>query len=238
MKVLCPFHEESTPSCDVRATYYKCYGCGKEGPIKDLEAAEVAVPKRNIMRFKPKEDLEASIKRIYSLPTKLIRGFLLPYDSTGYYIPYFDQQYYTKRLWNPPKPADKYRGPAGHRKPLLLLGNNDSKMLTVIEGQLNAMSWYVCTGTTAASPGSATDLNREDFVKYYLQYESICIIVDKDPAGALAGINLRDTLLKHGKRVALIALPRDLNDLYQEENGKEKVIEIWRQGCLALSGGV
>jgi DNA primase len=51
--------------------------------------------------------------------------------------------------------------------------------------------------------------------------------VDKDAAGVVAGITLRDTLLKHGKDVVLLPLEKDLNDLYVEA-GAEAVREVIR----------
>lgn len=37
--LLCPFHEEKTPSfiIDPLLQTYHCYGCGKKGEIKNLE---------------------------------------------------------------------------------------------------------------------------------------------------------------------------------------------------------
>jgi DNA primase len=35
--ILCPFHEEETPSCsvDLKAGTYLCFGCGKKGKVVD-----------------------------------------------------------------------------------------------------------------------------------------------------------------------------------------------------------
>lgn len=33
---LCPFHNERTPSFDVRKNFYHCYGCGVSGDVIDL----------------------------------------------------------------------------------------------------------------------------------------------------------------------------------------------------------
>lgn len=40
--MLCPFHREKTPSCVVSSTrprYFKCYGCGKCGGVRELTMA-------------------------------------------------------------------------------------------------------------------------------------------------------------------------------------------------------
>ena len=39
--VLCPFHEEKTPSCviDLNKKTYHCMGCGKKGKLDDFTIA-------------------------------------------------------------------------------------------------------------------------------------------------------------------------------------------------------
>jgi DNA primase len=41
-RILCPFHEEKTPSClvDTLRGRYHCLGCGRIGPIEDLPKDE------------------------------------------------------------------------------------------------------------------------------------------------------------------------------------------------------
>jgi DNA primase len=37
--LICPFHKEKWPSCVIHAAtskYYKCYGCGRNGRIRDI----------------------------------------------------------------------------------------------------------------------------------------------------------------------------------------------------------
>lgn len=211
-RIHCPFHPDDTASFVEYDDHYHCFGCGAHGTTKPSG-------QRNIIRARtiPKEDIKASLDRIISLPTKLIRGFELPYDDTGYYILYPYEYYYTKRLFNPEKASDKYRSPRGHKKPLFILVDYIIKStLCVIEGQLNALSAAQCSihDLSIVSPGAATDLNRADFLDYYLQYDRICIIVDKDAAGAVNGITLRDTLLYKGKQVVLHAVETDFNELY------------------------
>lgn len=233
MKILCPFHEENTPSCHLYPDGYSCFGCGKRGPLTDLdlpEKSKALVKGRGT--YYQQENLVLSIDRIRKLPTKLIRGIELPYDDSGYYIVYPGDQYYTKRLLNPSPPSDKYRGPKGHKKPLMVL-NTQPGILFVVEGQLNALSLNACLDSAIVSPGSANDLNRKEFIQFYLRYDHICVIVDEDPAGVVCGIALRDELLRHKKDVVLLPLKRDLNDIYVEENGQEAIVKTIK-GALEL----
>jgi hypothetical protein len=34
--IVCPFHEERTPSCSLRGTTFHCFGCGQRGSIYDF----------------------------------------------------------------------------------------------------------------------------------------------------------------------------------------------------------
>lgn len=38
IRILCPFHEEKTPSCILRTdiNYFKCFGCGKHGKLNEI----------------------------------------------------------------------------------------------------------------------------------------------------------------------------------------------------------
>lgn len=222
-KIHCPFHNDSTPSMVIYPTNAYCFGCGKSATHQEVGLANRFTRRATY----PKEDMEASLKRIAKLPTKLERGFNLPYDDLGYYIVYPKQVYYTKRLFNPPKPSLKYKSPYGHAKKLYIPSfSKNTKTLFIVEGQLNALSFSAITTFMTISPGAASDLNRREFVNYYLRYPSMCIIVDKDPAGVAAAIELKTTLVKQGKKVVITALtkPKDFNYLYVNE-GPESLKE-------------
>lgn len=243
-KVICPFHKEDTPSCHVYNDSYHCFGCGARGPLSDLEkkGRRFNVPRTGTWGVR--EDVKKSLARIATLPTKLIRGFELPYDDTAYYLVYPRTNYYLKRLISPQKSSDKYRGPFGHKRPLLrLLSGNYSTPekgpLLVIEGEFNAMSAVMALGhdgplRSVVSPGAASNFCRPDFVDYFLQYDTIHIIVDKDPAGVLAGITLRDRLLGANRKVTLHASTKDLNEIFCEQGPQAVKNEI----NLAMQGGV
>src|SRR5690606_33471443 len=104
--VLCQFHEERTPSCAVYSNGYKCFGCGKFGPLSDLGMTASEVEPKYV------EDIEKSIQQIISLPKKEIRGLDLHSDSNSYYIVWPDHSYYKKRYINPHH--GKYQNPSGH----------------------------------------------------------------------------------------------------------------------------
>jgi len=36
-KILCPFHEEQTPSCHIVDDRFWCFGCGRQGHVSELK---------------------------------------------------------------------------------------------------------------------------------------------------------------------------------------------------------
>lgn len=194
----------------------------------------------------PKEDLNKTIDRILKLPTKFIRGFQLHYDSDAYYLIYPGLTYYIKRLWEPRGNGDKYRGPTGHKRPLFTVRYGSYAVpqkgpLLIVEGELNALSAGSALGTEGpirlvVSPGAATNFCRPDFLEYYLQFDTIYIIVDKDAAGVLAGTSLRDKLLAANKTVVLRAVEKDFNEIYCEQGSGTVRTEI--QKIMGVPDGV
>lgn len=237
MKINCQFHNDLTASMKVYEDHFYCFGCGKSGGLSLLSGDTNNVVKRANASYKPKEDINQKLTYIRTLPNKSIRGFMLPYDESGYYVIYPFEPYYTKRLVNPLKESDKYRGPMGHKKPLFRMEHPTAKMLFVVEGQLNAMSLYASMDIEASvvSPGGATDLCRPDFVRMYLQYTHICVIVDKDPAGVVSGLALVNTLIKANKNAVLLPLEVDLNEVYVKK-GPDAVKEEVKRGVVLFRG--
>lgn len=233
-RVLCPFHDEKTPSCAVYETHFKCFGCGATGPISKL-GDKIGFSKPNPFGgYKSKENLDVTLPRILKLPKKEIRGLELPYDRTGYYIVFPNHPYYIKRMFDDNDP-NKYRSPKGHEKPRYTpLTCPDNDTVIVIEGQLNCASLYeakLLNNVTITSPGSAVDLNRPKNVAYCLQYSKVLIIVDKDAAGVAAAIQLRDTLYNKGKTVAIYAMSEDFNSVLVKcgRDGVRQEIEMAMQ---------
>lgn len=213
-RIICPFHDEKTPSMVNYDTHWYCFGCASTMPI------EGGVRKESINKYK--EQLEQKLAEIRQLPHRAIRGFNLPYDSRGYYVLYPNADYYVLRTWDDTT-ATKYRCPSGQKKPLYIEEGNN-KLLFVVEGQMNAKTLAVVTPATVISPGGCTELNKPDTVNYCLQYDNICIIVDKDAPGVVWGLELKEALLKHKKRVALYPMPADFNSLLVDY-GKDAVIQ-------------
>lgn len=228
-KVNCPWHDDNTASCHIYEDSFFCFGCGATGTLDKL--AGKAPTFKNAFKLKGKpENLEESLSRIAALPTKEIRGLNLPYDTRGYYIVYPNAEYYVLRRWEA-QDANKYVGPLGHRKPMYGRNSVDCPHLILVEGQINAASIrasgiklfgsYQCA---VSSPGAATDFLKPMVLEYCLQYQKICIIVDKDAAGVAAGLQLRDKLVKAGKAVVLYPVERDFNQVLCE-NGASAVKE-------------
>lgn len=237
-KIHCPYHADDTPSMNIYPDHAYCFGCGKKVSLEELEALHPISPKSRPNPFTrnrlQKENIENTIKRLYSLQKKEIRGVDMPYDESGYYIIYPGAKYYVKRLWDGLS-SNKYRSPYGHGKVLFIKEQGLVKdTLLIIEGQMNALSALEVTDLSVCSPGSANDLTNSKFLPVYLQYSKFCIIVDRDAPGVINALRLQDALVKSGKRVAIHAVSEDLNKLLVE-HGKERVrVEI--KEALAMLG--
>ena len=217
MKINCtsPHHDDRTASMEIYEDAGYCFSCGwVDRSIGDIEHG----------KKKDSENIEEKIKYILSLPKSKIRGLLLPSDLLGYYIVWPDNTYYKCRTYSG---QARYIGPRGHRAPLYKLGTNKDALI-IVEGELNALSLYEAkvTQATVVSPGSANEMLRH--LDTYLTYSYIAVIVDYDRPGISNGLRLKDTLLKRGKQVRLLAVTKDLNQLY-EEKGKEGIKEWWKE---------
>ncbi len=200
-----------------------CFSCGfSTNSIKDLK-----------YESKPKENIEEVISYVKSLPTKLIRGLLLPYDDQGFYILWPDLSFYKKRLF---EGKSRYLGPRGHRAPLLKLGQsgvvsgqNMSQLnkILVTEGELNSMSAALVYPGVILSPGAASN-----FMSYSNEYLTtkgdFTIVVDKDIPGVVAGLKLKEFLIKNKRRVSLVPVEKDYNQILQD-SGQEAVAKALAQ---------
>lgn len=181
-----------------------CFACG----WVDKSLADIEAPKRE------PENLKDTLDYIRKLPRKQVRGLLLPYDETGFYVVWPDNSFYKKRIYND---KTRYLAPKGHRPPLFKYPSQ-SKTLVLLEGELNCMSLHLALPgpeIAIASPGSASEFARH--FENYLLFHDIFAIVDRDPAGISSGIELKTKLLKRGKRVELIAVNPDYNEVLQTE---------------------
>jgi hypothetical protein len=223
-RIFCIKHEESTPSLVVYETHAYCYGgCGRI-ELSELggKVAEMAPKERYV------ENLKEKMEYIRSLPKKKIRGFDLPFDNLGYYLVWPDSDYYKLRVWNPDA-KDKYRGPAGHAKPVFWARRGTSGTLVLVEGEANSLSmaeafpeWDVM------SPGSASDFKTPKFSKSLLTfvryYRTVIIQTDRDGPGTEAAIHTKGLLLNKVPHIPIVLMERDANEIYCGE-GKEKLRE-------------
>lgn len=202
-------------------TYAHCFGCQAHLPIDQvLSGEEIQVYK------KEPENVADSIAYIESLPLTQTRGLLLHKDKDYLYIVWPDREFYKRRRLDS-KVEPKYIGPRGVKPPLLKLESSKEKLI-IIEGELNLLTAQLTDLHrlfTLVSPGSASQLSK--FIDYYLQYKDIYIIVDKDTAGVVHGLELKKTLLKHKKSPKLIPLDKDLNQILQDEglNGVKRKLK-------------
>lgn len=218
MKILCPKHADTTPSMHVYNTHGYCFVCKALIPIDRLELDE----ELKVTKKEPENVLD-TYRYIRNCEIRNIRGLQLHADDEGYYITWPSMAFYKKRLFR----GDlRYLGPRGVRAPLLTYQTRESSTLVLVEGELNLFSLSACYSdpkVVLASPGSANELMRH--LSIYLTYKTIYIIVDKDAAGVLNGLDLKTELLKHKKIVHLVALERDFNDILQSDgiNGIKEV---------------
>ena len=214
-RIICPFHAEKTPSCVVQDATYKCFGCGKTGPITDL-GLEV-LPTAPKARYR--EDLKTKRAYIETLPRKPIRGFDFPADDRGYYILWPDHPYYKQRLYNPGPKEPKYKNPSGHQQPLFWVRRQDRpRTLLISEGEINALSLSrAFPEYDVVCPGSASNFLTKDQVNYlpqYADYGTITIVVDKDAAGTKAAIHMKALLLAKVPFTRVVLLQPDANEIY------------------------
>jgi len=221
MKVICPRHEDTVPSCEVYANHGYCFaGCGL------IPLSELGLKPENVQKEKYRENLEEKRSYIDTLGTKAIRGFDFKCDSLGFYILWPDSLYYKHRLFHSDKNSAKYKNPVGHSAPLFWVRRHRQNPLYIVEGEINAMSLgQAIPKGDIVSPGSASDMQSKKnnvFLTDYSQYSSIVIVVDKDAAGTIAAIHLKSLLQPHVPYTSIVLMPKDANDIYVTE-GKEEL---------------
>ena len=206
--MICPNHKDSTPSLHVYPDgYCWCYVCSYRCRIEDLKNGQIGVPKK-----KEPEDIKAKIAHIKTLPIRRMRGLQLLQDSIGSYIVWPDESYYKLRTNND---RTRYVGPRGHKPPLFVLKGHPD-VVVVVEGEINALSLEQGTGLeqhTICSPGAASEFTRH--APEFLRYKQIILVLDNDAPGIAAGWQTKELLLKAGKRVKLMLVEEDFNDLLQ-----------------------
>lgn len=222
-RVICPFHQEDTPSLVKYSNgRYYCYGCNERGYWDEtLKGTTKPVEKENVKK---------SIEEIKQLPMCELRGFSFHTDSYGYYILWNSDEYYKKRLFDVEGQKSRYLSPKGISKPIFgEFGNSNA--LVIVEGEINAMSVkhaLIGYNIDVCSPGSAGDFTSK-YLSYYIQYDTFVVIVDSDAPGAKGAIELKSELINIGKKDINIQLwDTDANALLVA-HGAEKI----RQKILA-----
>lgn len=211
MKVICPYHQDVNPSCEVYEENGFCFVCNKVVPLSELGLSKNQTPKEKYV-----EDIQAKRKYIENLPIRHIRGLPLHYDSTGYYILWSDSPYYKLRLHKDVK-GPRYKNPSGHEKPLFWAARGHSTDLFIVEGEINAMSLTLAfPARDVCSPGSAGDMYRKKQERYlteYCKYSSIIIVVDRDGPGVTAAIRLKLALLSRVPFINVVLMEKDCNEI-------------------------
>lgn len=221
MKITCinPDHIDANPSMEVYPERAYCFSCGFSCKIEDLDLS----PELLQIQKKEKEDILSTISYIKTLPLRPHRGLEFPTNNNGYYIVYPGEVYYKKRMYTGDR---RYIGPVGASAPLYM-AHKDFDSLTIIEGEINLLSLQKAgvVNTSICSPGSAGNITK--FYTEYLRYSRITCIFDYDRAGVIAGWKLRELLKQHGRRVELVALKQDFNDILQAQgvNGIKETVK-------------
>lgn len=210
-KINCPYHDDANPSMHVYEEYAHCFVCGAHARNDKIGVkGDVQVKKRPT-------DIKGVMEYIRGLPIERIRGLDFPTDNKGYYIVWPTNDFYKRRNTS----GDlRYSGPRGARPPLFLY--QGSKRLIVVEGEINVCTIHtiVRPDHTICSPGSASEFKRH--IKEYMKYDEITLILDHDAAGIVFGLEIKEMLLKTGKRTRLVTVRTDYNDVLQEQ-GPEAV---------------
>lgn len=213
MKILCPRHEDTNPSCEVYQDGAYCYsGCGP------LPLSEIGINTDDLPP-KPKEDVEATLTYISSLPIRVHRGFGFPADSTGFYICWPNASYYKKRSFDPAA-RPKYVGPTGHKPPLFWASHTGVSVLAVIEGELEALSLAAAElEWDVVSPGSAVLFTAPALLKHCISYQTVIIAVDNDGPGIKAAQDLAAGLVDRVPKLVVLYKDkeRDFNKVLCEQ---------------------
>lgn len=222
-RILCPFHEETTPSFVIYANGSgHCFGCSK-----------------HVSRFKPVdqekeqkryiEDVKSALEQINELPTREIRGLELPFTNYGYYIVWPEGNYYKFRINNTNRDVSKYRCPTGVARPeFFISGNERNSALIIVEGEINALSLKEAEiDADILSPGSAGEFysrSMQDSLQQLGKYNNIMLIADKDKAGIIACIKLKEMLKSYNIPVIIYLMEKDCNEILVKD-GKDKLKE-------------
>lgn len=159
-----------------------------------------------------------------------LRALSFHADSEGYYILWPDKSYYKYRTFNG---STRYLGPSGHKPPIFIYPGRKEHLI-LVEGEINCMSLKQAYYTNEISIGSFGGINNcYNYIDTYSLYSTIHVIVDRDSPGVVNGLNLKEILINKGKRVQLVALPKDFNDVLVE-SGVSGIQQICKEEGVVL----
>lgn len=219
-RIRCLWHEEETPSLVQYKNGWRCFGACQR-PYTNKEVEERAGQTYEYHEEEEnRDDLTEDVGAIAQLPRQRIRGLDFPADNRGYFIVWPDLTYYKYRPYEPGT-GPKYIGPRGHRPPLFWARRTKAKILSVVEGEINALSvalaypeWDVC------SPGSASMFNADNLSKYltvFKEYSNLVVVLDKDAAGLKALIEAKAFFLYKIPFISYVMMRPDSNDVLIEK---------------------
>jgi hypothetical protein len=225
-KFHCPFHADGTESLEAYADgHYYCFGCQKTGPNEELKPYGIDAEAGSETFERYKENIDATISKIRSLPVRPVRGGLpLHCDDDSFYILWPDYDYYKRRITNPDFPGGKYRSPSGVRKPMFYLPERGSDTLVVVEGELNALSAkFAGIRASVWSPGSVGDfLSKESKERASIckTFKRVVVVTDDDAPGRAAALSFYIYIKPYVADRKIIQVKKDFNQILEEE-GKE-----------------
>lgn len=229
-RILCPRHEERTPSFVIYPDGWgHCFSCGHREKV-----AEGVKVDKDKFDAEAQSNLREKIQYILSLPKEPIRGLSFHADSSGYYVVWPNCDYYKFAPYNRSGDASKYVGPRGIKKPMLVVRAQNSPCLVVVEGEINALSIGDLTTCDIVSPGGAGDFYSGRFEKdltFYKNYAKVVLVADADAAGTKAVIELKSRLVAAGMvDVAINLVEEDFNDVLTKYGQEELSKRIKHMG--------
>lgn len=217
-KIHCTVHNDTNASMEVYENENEiigyCFSC----------QARVVLEGRPSGRNRRPTNVPDMLNYIATLPQRKIRGFDVPVDDLGFYLVWPERTFYKRRNFsdNP-----RYTAPRGiSAPPYVFKGTSDTAV--IVEGEINARSLYESypTKDTVMSPGSVTKF--PSFSKVVQSYSKVVLVVDHDTPGIVYGTELKNLLLKQGKKTILITCATDYNDLFCTE-GPEAVAKHFKE---------
>lgn len=158
-------------------------------------------------------------------------------ETESIVIPYKGKNYEISRSIN----GKVYHKPKGIEEPLYEVGNSQSRIIYVVEGQLDVISLKQAGAEYAvATEGSGiskvtTTLEEQEVVP---QVRRAVIVADNDEAGARTATKLESELKRSGFSVFMAELPsefKDVNEVLQKDEQKlKKLVEEWNEDALKL----